>query len=668
MLQTLLLLLVTALATSASAQSDTTQRRDSIRVYRMGEITVGGEREREIKTVTVQQIPLARLQRSDVSTAEQLALQIPAGQIRTNSRGEALVFLRGVGERQVAVFLDGALMNVPWDNRIDLAMLPLNAIGAVTVTKGVPSILYGANVTGGAVSFISQEQPGDGITSDIGLQVGQFGSLNGYYTNLGASGAFNYVASLGYMKRDAYGLPNDAVTPFGQLGRDERSNTEQNLMNGYVRGEYKFNDFTTAGLSFNYISGEKGIPSEAHLPAGDARYWRYPGYSNFHGILNVESHLTEAKDLTLRGSAWLNQFAQSIDQYKDSSYTTKDATEEDEDGTVGARVILRKQFGKSSLDLSLNGLTSTHDQKDFGYDASGTPSDAPVLSYQQNIYSAGLEYQASLSSALKLIAGGTYDMMNTPKVGDKVNQGDFSDFSAMLGLGYAVNENLSLRANGGRKTRFPTMRELYGEALRRFVLNPELHAERTNIFEAGITGTYDWGRFEIVGFDYITDGTIERIDTMIDDKTFRKRVNLEGSTNPGIEISTFITQLLPLSIEASFTYMQPRSTKDNQDGTRFLTERPEMIAYMTLDYLYEGFQPTLEIAHTKPGYSAVDNVFNELPSFTILNARLAYRFLFEGISAQVFVRGNNITDAVPLNQIGLPGAGREFQGGIKLLF
>jgi iron complex outermembrane receptor protein len=258
--------------------------------------------------------------------------------------------------------------------------------------------------------------------------------------------------------------------------------------------------------------------------------------------------------------------------------------------------------------------------------------------------------------------------MNTPKVGDKTDQGDFSDFSAMLGLGYAINDNLSIRANGGRKTRFPTMRELYGEALRRFVLNPDLHAERTSIFEAGITGTYDWGRFDIVGFDYLTEGTIERIDTTIGEKTFRKRVNLEGSTNPGVELSTFITELRPLTVEASFTFMQPRSTKDDKQGTRFLSERPEMIAYLTLDYLYEGFQPTLEISHTKPGYSPIGNVFTALPSYTILNARLAYRFFFSGISAQIYVRGNNLTDAVPLNQIGLPGAGRELQGGIKLLF
>ncbi|HET6511472.1 MAG TPA: TonB-dependent receptor, partial [Candidatus Kapabacteria bacterium] len=511
-----LVLSILLLPIVSSAQRDSVERRDSVRVYRMGEITVGGERERDIKTVTVQQIPLARLQRADVSTAEQLALQIPAGQIRTNSRGEALVFLRGLGERQVAVFLDGALMNIPWDNRIDLAMLPLNAVGAVTVTKGVPSILYGANVTGGAVSFISQEQPTDGITSDIGFQAGQYGYMNGYYTNLGASGPFNYVASLGYMKRDAYGLPNEAETPFSQIGREERTNTDQKLMNGYVRGEYKFGDLTTAGLSFNYITGEKGIPAEAHVPGEDARFWRYPEYSNFHTILNVESHLTEAKDWTLRGSAWFNQFAQSIDQYTDSTYTTIDVTEEDDDATIGTRLVLRRDFGGSTIDLSLNALTSSHDQKDFGYDSVGNPEDAPLAEYKQNIYSAGLEYQTKLTNDLKLIAGGTYDIMNTPKTGGRPAQEDLSDFSAMIGLGYSINDNLSLRANGGRKTRFPTMRELYGEALNRFVLNPDLHAERTNILELGLTGSYDWGRFEIVGFDYITDGTIERIDTTLE--------------------------------------------------------------------------------------------------------------------------------------------------------
>ncbi|HYE72597.1 MAG TPA: TonB-dependent receptor, partial [Blastocatellia bacterium] len=178
--------------------------------------------------------------------------------------------------------------------------------------------------------------------------------------------------------------------------------------------------------------------------------------------------------------------------------------------------------------------------------------------------------------------------------------------------------------------------------------------------------------FDIVGFDYITDGTIERIDTLIEGESRprRKRVNLEGSTVPGFEISTFITQLNPLSIEASLAWMQPRATAPNAvDSTDFLAERPEMIAFVALDYNFDfGLQPTIEVSHTKPGYSLGDGGFVELPSYTVLNARLAYRFFFSGMSAQVFMRANNLTDANPMNQLGLPGAGREIHGGVKVLF
>lgn len=657
-------------AEESEAQSDSTRRmKDSVRVYDMGEIVVGAEREAQIRTATVQHIPLSVIQRSDVATAEQLAYRIPAGQIRTNSRGEALFFLRGSGERSVGVFLDGALMNIPWDSRVDLAMIPLNAIGDVTIAKGVPSILYGTNVTAGAVNFVTQKQMSDGFTTDVGLSAGQFGYLNGYATHLGATGAFNYIASFGYMQRDAIALPNDAETPFGQIGREERTNTDEKLMSGYIRGEYAFSDLTSVGLSLNFIDGEKGIQSEAHNPA---RFWRYPEYNNMHAILNLNSHFTEEKDWTLRGTLWFNQFSQTIDQHTDSTYTDHDLTQEDDDATIGGRIVLRKAFGKNSLDLSINGLMTTHDQRDISYDENQQQEDAPTVTYEQNTYSTGLEYNAFLTDDLKLTVGGTYDMMGTPTTGDKPAQGDFSDFSAMVGLGYAINENLVAKANFGRKTRFPTMRELYGEALRRFILNPDLHAERTNILEAGVSGYYSWGHFDVMVFDYITDGTIDRIDTTFildgEEVSRRKRVNLEGSTTPGFELTAFVTELNPLSIEASIAWMQPRATKDNADGNRYLLERLETVAFLALDYMYEGFQPTIEVSYNKPGYSAVDNVFQELPAYTIINARLAYRFDLGGVSTQVFVRGNNLTDAVPLAQIGLPGAGMEVQGGVKVLF
>lgn len=657
------------LAARVDGQERTPEQKDSLKVYRLGEIVVGADKDLEVKTTTVQQIPFARLQRSDVPTAERLADQIPAAKIRTNSRGEALIFLRGTGERQVAVFLDGALLNIPWDNRIDLSLLPLNAIGGITIAKGVPSVLYGANVIGGAVNFVSQERNESGVLSDVIAQGGQNGFLSGSYTNMGAFGAFNYVAALGYTKRDGYPVPGDADLPYFQKDEDLRTNTDQKLANGYLRGEYRFSDLTTFGLSANYINGEKGIAPEGHTT--DVRFWRYPDWKYLNLTLNTDHFFNVEKDFSLRGAVWFNNFEQAIDQFTDSTYSTLDAREEDNDRTIGTRLVLRKDFERSAFNIAINALTSTHEQRDLAYeDGSLTNPGAPLALYEQLVYSFGLEYEASFTKAVDGVFGVTYDGMSTPKTGDKPSQGTFADWSAMAGLSNEFSDKLTGRISVGRKTRFPTMRELYGEALRRFVLNPELKAEESVIGEIGMTGEMDWGNFDLVGFGYWTDRTIERIDTTIGDKKFRKRVNLAGSRTPGVEFSLFVTEYRPFTAEASISWMQPRATNANSDGTFYLSERPELIANLTFDYYFFpwGLQPTFEISHTGVAYSPVDNKFVELPAYTLLNLRLAYRFFSGSLSGQVFARINNITDATPLNQIGLPGPGREIQGGVKISF
>jgi len=78
--------------------------------------------------------------------------RLPSAHVPTNSRGEALIYLRSAGERQVAAFFDGALLNVPWDNRYDLSLVPASVINTVTSASGTLSPQYGVNALG-AVAF-----------------------------------------------------------------------------------------------------------------------------------------------------------------------------------------------------------------------------------------------------------------------------------------------------------------------------------------------------------------------------------------------------------------------------------------------------------------------------------------------------------------------------------
>ncbi len=125
------------------------QSKDSVKVYDLNEITVKSEFLIEPKPTT--KIGSQILSNYDGSSLFEVAKYIPSVKSQTNSRGESLFYLRGANERQLGLFFDGVLLNIPWDNRIDLSLLPTNNFESVQVIKGVPSSIYGANNIAGVV-------------------------------------------------------------------------------------------------------------------------------------------------------------------------------------------------------------------------------------------------------------------------------------------------------------------------------------------------------------------------------------------------------------------------------------------------------------------------------------------------------------------------------------
>ena len=79
--------------------------------------------------------------------------ELPFVQVRTNSRGEAQLTLRGTESRQVAVLVDGIPLTLGWDARSDLSLIPVDAAREVQFFRGISSVLHGPNVLGGVVAI-----------------------------------------------------------------------------------------------------------------------------------------------------------------------------------------------------------------------------------------------------------------------------------------------------------------------------------------------------------------------------------------------------------------------------------------------------------------------------------------------------------------------------------
>lgn len=664
-LRSLLLCLVLGVLVGAGARAQAPA--DSLREYDLGEVVVGGGGEEPVAPSTVQRIPLAAIDRLDAPSVASAARLIPAAHVQTNSRGETLVYLRGAGERQVALFFDGALLNIPWDNRVDLSLVPSGVVGGMTVAKGVPSVLWGANVLGGAVNMVSRGLEGEGLFGELSRQVGSGGFDQGTTTLLGRRGGWSVAASVGRANRDGIAVPGGADLAFSQDAGGPRTNTDFERTDLFGRVSYDFAADARLGASVLHVGGEKGVAPEGHLdPAVErVRFWRYPDWRLTMGILSGEAGLGAAT--SVRGAVWASLFDQTIAGYTSVAYDERESAQYDDDRTAGGRLIVEHAFAPVTLRLGLNALASTHRQRDVGYEG-GERDESPEQTYRQGLYSAGLEAEASPADALTVTTGLSLDALTTPETGDKPAQEAFVDYGVTSGAVYRLEAGWALTAALGRKTRFPTLRELYGEALDRFVISPDLRPESSVLAELGVRREGELFSGEATAFLNRTDGTLDQL-RLADGR--RQRVNLGGSRILGVELAGALRPLPRVRLDGHLAVMDVRGY--DEDGTaRRLSEKPEAIGRLAVTY-NPGLGPnaSVEAEYTGPAYSPgrADGFARLDPAF-VLNARVGYRLdlAWLGAMGDGFARINNVTDAVVVPQLGLPGPGRAVQVGIKLSF
>ncbi len=651
---------------------------DSLRTYELGEIVVGAE-ERDgggAEPATVQRIGLAAIARQDAPSVDDVARLIPAAHVQTNSRGETLVYLRSAGERQVTLYFDGALLNVPWDNRVDLSLVPASVIGGMTVVKGAPSVAYGPNVLGGAINLTARELDGPGRYTEVYGRWGRPQHGQAYVTHLGRTSRWSYSASAGYVEQRGQPLPAGADLPYSQPDAELRTNTDRRLLNLYAQLAYE-REAVQVGVSALHLDGVRGVAPEGHLdPDVDrVRYWRYPDWRTSLLILNGRAALPGG--LWLRGAVWGSRFAQQIDQYASVAYERVQDTQQDDDVTAGLRLLLDRAAGPGAVRLAFHGLTSRHDQRDlaFGPDGrlAGPPEAFPTQRYRQHLFSLGAEYRLRPSPAWQVTAGASLDGIATPLTGDKPGRDPQTALGVAATASYDIAPAWALTASAGRKVRFPTMRELFGEALNRFLVNPNLRPESAWIGEVGLrrqgAATGEATFFARRTFDTIDQRNVTVVNEQGEEERRRQRINLDGSRVLGVEVAGQVTLSPRWVVRGHLTGMHARGMIDGE--TDPLIEKPAWLGLLALDYRGRGgLSGLVQATGTGQAYGrAEDNRLVTLPSSLVLDARVGYRVRLGQpavVIGELFARVDNLTDATVLPQLGLPGPGRAVSLGFDL--
>ena len=636
------------------------QQEDTVKTYDLEEITVESGITIEPKqTVKFEQKFLTQFDGRSVFEAGYF---MPSIKPQTNSRGESLFYIRGSNERQLGLFFDGAYLNIPWDNRIDLSLLPTASFSELKIIKGIPSVIYGANNVAGVIVASSRDYQTSKFSGNVSTQFGDFNQRKLSLTLGQKINKFSFLFSASHYNRDSYILPKNFSSV--ENPSRQRINSYQQTDGLFAKVKYHYQKRSNVQVAFQYLNSDKGVPPE--IDVKKPRYWQYPEWNKIGVNIFGQHSFSSNKNSFLDYVFNVYNFKMEIDQFTDQTYSVISNIEKDNDLVLYGKLIYTTFIGGNSiLRFSFSGYNTTHKEKFLA-------NDFQEIKYVQNVYSAGAEYEY-LTSKFTAIIGASLDGTSTPQAGTFENGNSLTSLGLNLTTKYLLKENLSLQLNLGEKSRFPSLRESYSTGLGRFIVNPGLNAETAYDGELGLNYTFPQGNvYTNIFLNYLQDGIVREVIHINGEKKFM-RVNKAGIQSLGFELQSnySITQ----NINAGFQFSYISSYAKNNDAGEYtdtLEYKPRLISSIYINYSFvRNFSALFEATTIQDeyGYREGYDYFRELPSYYLINFRLTYYLrLTEDKTLQFYGRVNNIFDELYYTQWGLPEAGRQFTLGVNFEF
>jgi len=608
-------------------------------------------------------------------STEEVLRQLPMLHLRTNSRGEAEVTVRGSESRQVAILVDGVPLTLGWDARTDVSVLPVGAVSDVTVVRGLSTLLHGPNVLGGVVEMSvgrGERYPSRAsLSSSAGFDdAGGYGGAVTVETPFGTGNGRGMLrAGGGYRTSRGFPLPGGVSEP---VATDDglRLNTDSRSANGFVAVRHLWDGGAWGSMSAASHRAERGIAAE--LGASNPRLWRYPEIRRtIVALSGGTGHRTTPLGVgDLEASLGLDFGTTAVDAYDTRAYEQVTGTEVGDHRTVTLRLLADHTLGPRA-DLRAS-WTVSDIRHELSEDA------APALEYQQRLMSLAGEtvlrlHQATDGAfrAVRLTVGGAWDRGSTPRSGGLPSLGTLDDWGARAGVSALMGGGGTLLHLGvSRRGRFPALRETYAESLNRFVPNPDLRPEHLVSVEGGVTTRLGRGELQLVGFRNELTGAIRRI-TLPDGR--RQRVNADEISSTGIEVLASQT-LGPLEVGGDLTLQRIRLRDPGASASTEPENMPERAGSTWVKFpLPLGLAARAEAEYTGPQFCQDPDTGSdvELSGGTWFNASLARVWNLSpsprfGGRMETRVSATNLGDEALFDQCGLPRPGRLLQFQVRV--
>ncbi|MFT3810573.1 MAG: TonB-dependent receptor [Micropepsaceae bacterium] len=549
--------------------------------------------------------------------------------------GITQIRLRGSEANHTLVLIDGIEASDPYQGEFDFATLIADDVASIEVLRGQQSALYGSDAIGGVISYrTASGREAPGLRGRI--EGGSFSSFDSALRFGGYEGGLDYALSAAYNSTEG--------TPTARFGSRDVGGKNLSLAGRFV---YEASERLTLRLIGRYSRTEADSNPQLYAPADPLNGFVVDGdgtYQNkaFYGLAGV--------DYALLDGAWTHSLnLQGVDSERDTyqfgaqDYSFKGSR-------VKASYVTAYAFGTDDLKHTVTGAI---DWKRETF-RNTTPYYSGDVVEKRTLDNTGFV------ASYDLLAGDAFGF------GASVRYDENDIFrnatTWRVQASYAFAGGTRLHAAGGSGIKAPGVFELWGFFPSFFISNPDLKAERSVGWEAGVEQTFLNGDAKI-DVTYFSNTLEDEIATVGFPST---PVNLAtDSEQQGVEVSVQALIDANWRVFASYTWLDAK-----QNGIEE-ARRPEHSGSLNLSYLADGdaWSATLTVRYN--GRMTDSNFTNfgpypaVLDSFTLVNLGGDVRI---SDSVRAYARVENLTDATYEEVYTFATPGRAFYAGIKAGF
>jgi outer membrane receptor protein involved in Fe transport len=429
-------------------------------------------------------------------------------------------------------------------------------------------------------------------------------------------------------------------------------------------------------VNLHYFDRDKGAP-----PSTDSVqvFLKRPAFSQFNQIptyrdlgVDLDGKHQFAPGLTLKAKGFYHEHVDDLVSYKDPEHREQIAVSRYDDTLAGGSLLGEWETATSNtLRLSAHLKDDTHRERDDAY--------LPFAESGSITGSVGLEDAMTFSKSLSAVGGVSvdwFDVSNATRNVTDSSTGDFvrqdplatpsdSQVNPMVGLVWRTTSGTLVNAAIARKSRFPTLSQLYSTKNGNTALESERSLNTTASVSRPLGAT---ARLELGGFYYDVRNLISRNGS----GSLNIYQNIGQVRMAGFETVVEVTPVPDLTLRADYTWVH---SEDRSDGrvTDDVTNVPAHKAGFLAQYTIPGPKTVLDLDAVYVGsmYSSLPSPayptdpVKEVDGSFLAGAKVTQEVV-KGVRLYVAVR--NFLDADYESEAGFPGQGRTFAVGAAATF